>query len=460
MSVSVTLYNFSKKLNSTAVPSGGTTVSCQLRDGSGKYNPNLELRGTNPSGYNYMYIGLWGRYYYINECTWNAEEHFWLLSGTVDAPASFRSAILGSTQMVVRCSDSGHENVNVADSLALPTGETYKVANTFGGTLIPDFTSSWSDMAVICNIAGSGFVVMSGQSYTRLLTRFFEQNDILTNEYWTRDIARQIINPASHFISQMALPISYNAVAGNLRWSDGKTYIGWWGVDVSCFYVASTVLTYSTTVTVPFHPQTNGNPSHYLNSPPFVTHDMYIPGFGQIAIDSNKVRAGDTLNVNVYIDVIGGGAKVVIYESYYGQVVGYSVAQMGFEVAMASRNPVNAVGMIGSMLIGGAVGGPMGAIGGAMHGVSSLQGIGGAITSGSTGGAGGWYDLSRARLNTCFKQVQQASRYRQGRPCYIDLSLSGLSGLVVCDRPTIACNGSKDELKEIYDYMLTGIYLE
>ena len=75
MAINVTFYNFGKKANSTARPASGVDVECNLRDGSDQFSPNLEIRGVAVNGYNYLYIPLFGRYYYIDKCTWSAEKN-------------------------------------------------------------------------------------------------------------------------------------------------------------------------------------------------------------------------------------------------------------------------------------------------------------------------------------------------------------------------------------------------
>ena len=64
----VSLWNYSKKENSTSQPDAGTayTVTCDLMDGSGMLAPTVVLNGDNPTAYNYAYIEEFSRYYFIN----------------------------------------------------------------------------------------------------------------------------------------------------------------------------------------------------------------------------------------------------------------------------------------------------------------------------------------------------------------------------------------------------------
>ena len=59
MSFTVTLYNFSKKENSTGRPASGADFPCVLKDGTGILNPVITLDlglSSSPAGYNYAYI--------------------------------------------------------------------------------------------------------------------------------------------------------------------------------------------------------------------------------------------------------------------------------------------------------------------------------------------------------------------------------------------------------------------
>ena len=68
MSLSVTLYNFSKRLNSTKTPpsDGGFTVQAVLKDNTSIIRPELEVV-ENVTAYNYAYIPSFSRYYFVQD---------------------------------------------------------------------------------------------------------------------------------------------------------------------------------------------------------------------------------------------------------------------------------------------------------------------------------------------------------------------------------------------------------
>ena len=69
MSITVTLYTFSKRENSTAQPSTGTDFYCVLKQPTSIINPTLEISASDITGYNYAYIAAFGRYYFMKDIT-------------------------------------------------------------------------------------------------------------------------------------------------------------------------------------------------------------------------------------------------------------------------------------------------------------------------------------------------------------------------------------------------------
>lgn len=459
MSIDVTFYTFSKRENSTARPAGGTTHQCNLRDGSDKFNPNIEYRGTGVdiNSSNYMYIPLFGRYYYIDRCEYNAEQNFWLVSGSVDVLATFRGSIHASGVKVARAYSD--YDVTLADSLDLPQGEPIKLANFIGSDFIPPLTNAFNNSAVICNIAGRGWVCMTGQAYQAMMYNFFAQNDPFNiSEYFTQDIAKNIVNPASYIISAHCIPISSLAMAGSTPFT---LKMGWYEVSgVTCYALDHTTLEYTTTIAVPSHPQAEGL-TDYLNYAPFAHHKLFLQGLGMIEIDSSNCNPTFNLTVNCRIDCCTGGV-VVIVRNNNGLPVGYATGEIGYSLSVYSRKSPDIIGMASNVLLGGALGGAGGAIGGAMHGITSLGGAGSVAVHGSTGGAGAWAGNNQSCLISTFRRVKRPDTLTQGRPLYANRILGELSGYVQVMQGCgdVICTGSDTEKAKIKSYLEGGVYIE
>ena len=459
MSVTCTLHHMTKKLNSTKQPTGGTVVDCNFRNGTGQDNPRLELRNIH-SNANYMYVPSFNRYYYITDREYDAERRVWVFSGSCDVLASFRDEILSSTQFVTRCSDRNFYDETVTDGLALPLNRSLRYSQYIDGTgIIPYFTTNEMDMTVICNCVGTGFVILDMRNYNRLIQAFFEQHPITNSEFWIQDMAKMMVNPSEQFLSQMAMPIDINSdiAIGNIT-----PHVGWWRIDnVTGHYLKRTYQKFSATLPVPYNPASQNRNLSYLNYPPYASFSAYIGGFGLIPLDSSKIFAGENLTYEVTIDYQTGGAQIRIINENT-QVVGYSTAQMGFNMVMYQRSPANVVSAISSIVQGGIVGGAGGA---AMSAVNSLPGLlsGNLSVQGSTGGVGSWVDFAHnSRLICEYKTVKNVANYRCGSPVYRDIALNGIASgsYVECMTGRINGTGTEAEMQKIQDYLKGGVYLD
>ena len=103
--MTVTFWNFSKKSNSTARPSGTAagTFDVKLKDACGILHPVLEIykdASFNPHNWNYAYIASWGRYYYVSDWQWVLGR--WECTLDVDALASYRTEIGNASKYILR----------------------------------------------------------------------------------------------------------------------------------------------------------------------------------------------------------------------------------------------------------------------------------------------------------------------------------------------------------------------
>ena len=92
------LYSYSKKNKSTRIVTATPAeVDVQIKDNCTVENPLL-LFDFEPTAYNYCYIPVWDRYYFI--ASWKYIVGVWEVSLTEDYLASYRSEILVSTAII------------------------------------------------------------------------------------------------------------------------------------------------------------------------------------------------------------------------------------------------------------------------------------------------------------------------------------------------------------------------
>lgn len=91
MAWNCTLYTgFSKKLNSTAQPSGGTVYPCLIKNDTDFKNPVLQVQADDLSGVNYMQFN--GEYFYVTSLI-SHRNNIWEIAGLRDPMATYKAAI-------------------------------------------------------------------------------------------------------------------------------------------------------------------------------------------------------------------------------------------------------------------------------------------------------------------------------------------------------------------------------
>lgn len=78
------------------------SFTCNLKDSTSVENPViLVTSASNPSGYNYMYIQEFGRYYYITDVV-SVRNGLWAISGHVDVLYTYRTSIKACSAIIKR----------------------------------------------------------------------------------------------------------------------------------------------------------------------------------------------------------------------------------------------------------------------------------------------------------------------------------------------------------------------
>lgn len=80
----------------------GPSFTCVLKDATSILRPTLEIMTSdNITGYNYMYIAAFGRYYFIDDIV-SLNNNRWEVSGHVDVLETYKTAILANEAVVKR----------------------------------------------------------------------------------------------------------------------------------------------------------------------------------------------------------------------------------------------------------------------------------------------------------------------------------------------------------------------
>ena len=199
----------------------------------------------------------------------------------------------------------------------------------------------------------------------------------------------------------------------------------------------------------------------FLDYAPYTKITIFIPYIGFKTLDCSLFM-GKTLKIEYIIDVITGTCKALLYANdIYCQSFDGSC---GIDIPITSSNRAQvestyitgALGVVGELAsgdIGGSVGGLLSTAKTQYH----------YNTHGSYNPSCGAFETKLCYLIIDRPTFQKPSSYAHdcGNPCKLTRKLSTLTGFTKCDS-SIDLSGilaTKEELKEIYELLTTGVYL-
>lgn len=316
MAITVRLYTFTKRENSTKRPSsGGTDYSCTLIDNTSLMNPTFKLSiASNPIGKNYVYVPDFNRYYFINDIV--SYQNFWHITCTCDVLASFKTEIGSESHYVLRSASSYDEYIS---------DNVYTTKITQKGTHIISSTSlNWNTgHSYILGIIGNSNRQVGSVTYYQMddtalkdFISFLMHNindwcNIPTAEYDT-GVKQALLNPIQYIASCMAFPAafpsSYTQVKfinfGYYHWNvtgNGKIRI----VEIGESHEETV------TVSIPKHTQANSR-GKYMNCAPYSDYSLRFAPIGEIPIDPASLVAASDLIVKCKYEYIQGQGVVTV----------------------------------------------------------------------------------------------------------------------------------------------------
>lgn len=316
MAITVKLYTFSKRENSTKRPSsGGTDYACTLIDDTSLMNPTFKIEsGSNPIGKNYCYVPDFNRYYFVNDIS--SYQGFWYISCSCDVLASFKTEIGAESHYVLRSASSYDEYIN--DNAYIS-----KITQS-GSHLVSPTSLAWgTGHSYIVGIIGESNKQVGSVTYyqmddtalkdfvTYLMHNINDWCNIPTAEYDT-GVQQALINPIQYIVSCMAVPAhfpsSYSQCVfirfGYYQWNvtgNGKIRIVEMGEthEEIC------------TISVPKHPQANAR-GKYMNCAPYSDYSLRFGPIGEIPIDPASLVDVDTIIVKAKYEYVQGQGIVTI----------------------------------------------------------------------------------------------------------------------------------------------------
>ena len=496
MSISVTLYTFSKRDNSTKRPGTGTGTGYTgySREPMSVMSPVIGFKmGTTAPSYNYAYSSdLGSRYYFITD--WTYVEGLWYASMHTDVLATYKTEIGGSQEYILRAADS--VDGSITDSLyPLAHGVTIAFDDFTGPS--PGYEAPWT--AITNPLNGGWYVVgivntdgaaIGGVSYYCLDNANFRTllMSLLSSTSWTgmdfnsgeisEELYKSLFNPMQYIISCIWTPRT-PPMGSQLS----SFTFGWWTVPGVTAYPLSNPVSVSTVAaTLTKHPQASSY-GKYMNAEPFTRLKVVEGPFGDIPLDTSMYV--DSINVfAVYtFDHITGKAMVEIGPdmSADGRPVDRTVtAQFGVPIQLAqitqdflgaAGGAISTVGSLGRGLLGTiasiVTGNPVGAIasgaGGIAGAASGIVSAGESMlpqvqTTGMTGSFSAFRVLPRLQME--FWNSVPHDTTDRGAPYCKRQQINVHSGFLMIADPNIATSGTDAETAEVRQFMASGFFYE
>ena len=491
MSITVNLLSFTKRENSTKVPtsaqiSAGVSFSCTLIDDTSLMNPTFKLSiGSNPIGYNYAYVSNFNRYYFITEI--RSFQNFWYVTCTCDVLASFKSTIGSQSHYVLRSASS--YDGTISDTVYPSTTQINSYKDGPDGGTDP---LAWSGgHCYIVGIAGKArntleqfgslvYYIFDEASMTQFLSYLMDNVDNwsdLTGEY-SAGVQQALLNPIQYIKSCICMPFNKDSIVGT---SVGAVHFGYYEWSVPGGYsvkvVSDTNVVKSKDIvymSLREHPQASDRGS-YLNCQPYTKYVLHYGPWGDIEIDPMVVNGNNKLILETLYDLVSGVGRLIVKGNINTErIIFNGSAQIGIDINLSqiykdalayeqqTTNSIFSAISAGISLGTGNAGAIVDGLNIATSGVQNMTRLSYPTVSG-VGDSGCYlvfHDPQNLYLLSRFNLIVDENLTEIGRPLCQVKQINTLSGYILCMGADCQISGTQDEAVKINNYMNSGFFYE
>lgn len=359
--INIYLYEWSKKMNSTAVPplpedipNRCIELDIEFKDVTNMYTPQIIVStgiflNENPMPYTYCWIPAFERYYFVRSWSWVLGR--WEAALEIDALASWRSDIGRQRAYVLRASAA--RNPDVLDTKYFSIGTN--ASSNYQYKTYADVVSPWNTniygaqisegfylLSVVNNDINAVGAVSHYAVAPRVMAEIFSK--LYASPSWmnitdgsiSQDLQKMLINPIQYITRLMWIP--YGLDTTGMTYTNVLPY-GWWSISLQngVVYRLSTArmkLTIPLSFKVRRHPQFVESETRYLQMSPYTEISMYYPPFGFIKLDGSKLYGCSTIDTEVRLDVMTGAGTLLVSGSGGGTIYA-TTAQVGVPISIA-----------------------------------------------------------------------------------------------------------------------------
>lgn len=471
MGFKANFYVFSKKENSTAIPTGTPSFSYSivLTEECSIVNPIVIVRtDRTPTALNYCYIAEFGRYYFINNWVW--KEGRWVAYMQCDVLATYRTTIADTSLYFLRTSTAYDGTVQ---DLLYPSKKDPVITQItqneqwwYNGTF--SYRTGYWILGIVSTNGVTSYYAMDYTTFRKFCDKLLGTIDWaqLNTQEISDSLTKALFNPFQYVVSCMWFP--------ELGSKDGwfipnAIKFGWWSFDTETgvfepyeipdsAYIERTIQ-----LRFPGHPQAEDR-GVYLNKKPYRFCYLFINPWGCIEIDTDYMKEDYTeIDAVMRIDLISGTGIC--------RVVGKSAAISNPQVIVQKATQFGVPVQISDIRqnIGGVFGGILSSLSSAIYDnfLGAVNGLGNALTSNiprleeSLGSNGSVVGLSYypTCLTICYEVVDEDNA-DNGRPYCKNGTCKALGvGYYIAENGSILISGAtKNELDSIKSYLEGGFY--
>lgn len=458
----VNLYEMNKRENSTQRPSGnGYLIDCEAHEPIDLMSPTFLINLSAPFNYNYLYISIWDRYYWIDNWTYN--KGIWEAACSIDPLASWRNDIGGMTEYVLRSADEWTPDV-VDTTYPLTATVTTDRINMAGWDIPNNPTGSH----VVGIVSGNGLVryymidniaQFGAAMFGETLWNSIVADDPGVQQGGVPSFMKAQFNPLQYVVSLTWYPFEVPHTVNKYPVCFGYFNSGYEAYLVS----TSSYMLCSGTIRVPQHPQSHRG--IYLNLAPYTRLRVSAFPWGEVDLDTTKFANKDLIRFQAFLDPVTGSTKLYIANGD-GDVIITLVGQMGVTEQLSQVLKDNLATVTGGL---SALAGAASALtGNVMGGIATMaSGIGNAISAqypdvSTTGTNGAKIAVAPSHISliVTHQRIVEEDRQNHGRPLCQRRRLNTLPGYLMISDPDVEIPATKAEIQKIKEYMVNGFFYE
>ena len=446
--------NFSKRVNSTLQPTGGTQITVVLKENCSLENPVFIV--STPIT-DYTYVEAFGHYYFVTDIV-NINATQSEIHCGLDPMATYKSEI-GATSAYVVYDETANSDiqdsrlaVHATPTVTRATASAYDNFSPTGSVIV---TATGEDKTHVYSINANDVEKLIPDVNTQVANIFAQDwtptDSLLDIYYGIISAIKQIVGSsrvADNITDIRWIPFSYTGSAGT-----DTIKAGCYDTQVTGYKLAfgvSRLHTYTASVNIPWQF------SDWRNAEPYSQVYLRIPFVGVINLPASSLKGLSSLSLFSSLDALTGDISMDLYAG--SQIVGSYGASTSAKIPIGNNAP--SIGQIANSFLSVPT-----MIAGKAHGIMSglseafttafnnaPQSVGG-VSSASSAGLNGNLECYVITHGTTIAPSSVASV--MGTPTMAVKTLGNLSGYIQCSGASVSGSMHAGD-REVINGMLNG----